>query len=230
MGIWARIRDIVGSRTHRAPSGEDLQAAMDEAYRAQLARLQTVRRGVADVSTSRKRVEVRLTRMRDQAEALDAEARSAVANGDDAAARSALARKVTLEQALTDLEERHAMLRGEEEKITRTAQQLETSIEEFRLRKDTLSARHSAAAARSEVLGAGSGISSSLGEVDRQMAEAERHTRELEAKADAVDELVAEGVIARPGESAEDLEARRFDALLENDVEGPGDGPHPISS
>ena len=110
------------------------------------------------------------------------------------------------------------LTRLEEATIADAAARLERSIEDFRLRKDTLTARQSAAAARSQLSSAGSGITSSLSTVNQQMEEAERHTRELEAKADAVDELVAEGIIARPGEDAAELEARRFDALLGDDA------------
>jgi phage shock protein A len=66
------------------------------------------------------------------------------------------------------------------------------------------------------------------------MEAAERHTRELEARADAIDELVADGIVARPGESSDDLEARRFDRELGLDVpqgtevEGEGRGPQQV--
>jgi phage shock protein A len=218
MGIARRLRDIVRSRAHRELDGDELRSSLDDTYRGQLAHLQKVRRGVADVTTSRKRVEVRLRQLEQQAETLDAQARAAVAAGDDAAARAALGRKVTLEDALADLRERHAALQQEEATITEAATRLEQGIEDFRLRKDTLTARQSAAQARSELTSAGSGITSSLSTVNQQMEAAERHTRELEAKADAVDELVAEGVISRPGESADDLEARRFDQMLGTDT------------
>ena len=48
------------------------------------------------------------------------------------------------------------------------------------------------------------------------IAAAERRTRELEASADAVDELVREGLISRPGESSEAAASRRFDAALDS--------------
>jgi phage shock protein A len=57
------------------------------------------------------------------------------------------------------------------------------------------------------------------------MESAERHTREVEATADAVDELVEDGIISKPGESTDDAEQRRFEAELE----GRGDGPQQIS-
>lgn len=225
MGIGRRLRDLWRSRAGGGELDADrLRSSLDDTYRGQLAHLQKVRRGVADVTTSRKRVEVRLRQLEQQAEALDAQAREAVTAGDDDAARAALGRKVTLEDALSDLRERHAALRQEEATITEAATKLEQGIEDFRLRRDTLTARQSAAQARSELTSAGSGITSSLSSVNQQMEAAERHTRELEAKADAIDELVAEGIISRPGESGDDLEARRFDHELGLDTTTLEDG------
>ena len=231
MGIGRRIMQIFRSRRNSGEDVEELADRLDETYRSQLSHLQKVRRGVADVATSRKRVEVQLARLAQEAATLDAEAQAAVGRGDDDAARAALTRKVTLEKAATDVGERHGALRSEEQKLTSTADDLEQRIEDFRRRKDTLSARHSAAAARAEITGAGTGIASSMSDVNQAIESAERHTRELEAKADAVDELVAGGIISAPGESADDAEQRRFDAELEgsSDVEGGGDGPQQIS-
>ena len=225
MGIGQRIANIFRSRRNDDEDVEALADRLDETYRSQLSHLQKVRRGVADVATSRKRVEVQLSRLAQEAATLDTEAQAAVSRGDDDAARGVLTRKVTLEQAADDLRERHGALQAEEQKLIRTADDLEQRIEDFRRRKDTLSARHSAAAARAEITGAGSGIASSMSDVNQAMETAERHTRELEAKADAVDELVEGGIINAPGESADDAEQRRFDAELE----GKGDGPQQIS-
>ena len=234
MGLWQRARAILSAR-RRDGDVDRLKDRLDATYREHLATLQQVRRGVADVSTSRKRVEVRLNQMRVQAEALDTQAEQAVARGDDEGARAALARKVSLERAVAGLEQQHATLRGEEERLQSSATDLEARIEDFRLRKDTLAARHTAAVARSELDDAGTGITSSLSGVTRQMDDAERPTRELEATADALAELVAAGLVRRPGESVDEAERRRFDALLGDGLEGTGtmeapkgddDGPH----
>jgi phage shock protein A len=231
MGIGRRIVQIFRSRRDGGEDVEALADRLDETYRSQLSHLQKVRRGVADVATSRKRVEVQLARLAQEGATLDTEAQAAVARGDDAAARSALTRKVELEDAAADLGERHGALLADERKLTSTADDLEQKIEDFRRRKDTLTARHSAAAARAEITGASSGIASSMSDVNQAMESAERHTRELDAKADAVDELVADGIISAPGESAEDAERRRFEAELEDssEEERRGDGPHQIS-
>lgn len=226
-GLWARLRGLFRSR---AAGGDrldvdELRDRLDEAYRSQSRLLSQVRRGVADVATSRKRVEIQLASLHRQIETAGQEARGAVDRGDDDAARRALERQVTLEKAAGELESRHAKLRSEEERLTDSAAAIERQIEDFRLRKDTLAARASAAQARSEIQQATAGIGATAGEVGRLMAEAERHTRELEATADAVDELMDEGLIARPGESQEEALLRRFDEALE----GGADGPHQIS-
>jgi phage shock protein A len=238
MGIGRRITQIFRARRTAGEDVGELSERLDETYRTQTTHLQKVRRGVADVATSRKRVEVQLARLGQQAATLDAEARSAVDRGDDDAARAALTRKVEIEQAADDLRARHAALKVDEAKLATTADDLEQRIEDFRRRKDLLSARHSAAAARAEITGAGTGIASSMSEVNQAMEAAERHTRELDAKADAVDELVGEGIISAPGESADEAERRRFDtalgerhdpALEPADSEGDDHGPHQIS-
>lgn len=215
MSIGNRIARIFRS-WRGGDDAEGLKDKLDETYRTQTALLRQVRRGVADVATSRKRVELQLAALTQQATQLDDEARQAVAHGDDDAARAALTRKVTLEKTAADLQARHDDLRLEEDKLETAAQKIEHEVEAFRVRKDTLAARHTAAAARAEINSATTGISSSVSDVGQAMESAERRTRELEANADAVDELVAEGVVSKAGESADDALRRQFDVALDS--------------
>lgn len=236
-GIAARIARWWRSRAAERELDDPgrLRSRLDETYREQIALLTSVRRGVAEVATSRKRVEVQLAQLQRKVDDADEHARQAVDRGDDAGARDALTRKVTLEKAKTELADRHAALSREEQALEQSAVRVERQIEDFRMRKDTLNARFSAASARAEINDATRGIASATSEVGQAMTAAERHTRELEATADAVDELVTEGVITRPGESTEDALARHFDAALgegtaaDDETKG-NDGPQQISS
>jgi phage shock protein A len=235
-GLWTRVVRLVRSRTASddGPDLEEVRERLDDAYRTQSRLLSQVRRGVADVATSRKRVEIQLASLRREIETAGTEASAAVERGDDGGARRALERQLALEKAATELDNRHTQLRSEEEQLNNSAAGIERQIEDFRIRKDTLSARYSAAQARNEIHGATSGIGATAGEVGHVMADAERHTRELEATADAVDELMNEGILARPGESQDEALLRRFDEALGSvdeprGVEGDGHGPHQIS-
>jgi phage shock protein A len=241
MAIGKRIAQIFRSRRFGGDDVEKLKDKLDETYRDQTALLQRVRRSVADVATSRKRVELQLAAINQQGAELDDQARQLVAQGNDADARTALTRKVALEKTAADLQARHADLKAEEIKLQDSATRMEQEVEDFRARKDTLAARHTAAAAQAEMDSATRGINSSVSEVGQAMDSADRQTRELEAKADAVDELVAEGIIGKPGESSSDAVARNFDAALDgpeverqltalsdSQTKEAGDGPDPL--
>lgn len=220
------FRSRASGAARDARDADALRDQLDEAYRTQTALLAKVRRGVADVSTSRKRVEVQLATLRQQIAALGEQAQQEVADGHDSAARDTLGRQVALEKAAAELGDRHATLKAEEDALIDSASAIERRIEDFRMRKDTLTARYSAAQARAEINSATGGIASAAGEIGQAMEQAERHTRELEATSDAVDELIADGIISRPGESADEALARRFDEALQ---EGTDHGPHQIS-
>ncbi|MCW2788882.1 MAG: phage shock protein [Aeromicrobium sp.] len=216
MSIGERLARWFRSARTGTDDPAKLKDRLDATYREQTALLRQVRRGVADVATSRKRVELQLSAVAQQAAQLDDLARQAVARGNDDDARAALTRKVTLEKTAVDLQARHADLKAEEERLSLAASKVEQGVEDFRVRKDTLAARHTAATARAEINSATTGIGSAVSEVGQAMASAERRTRELEAKADAIDELVAEGVVTGPGGDADDALARQFDAALDN--------------
>jgi phage shock protein A len=214
MSIGKRVSQWWKSRRSGGDDAEALKDRLDQTYRTQTALLQQVRRGVADVVTSRKRVELQLATIMQQTAQLDDDARQAVARGNDDDARAALTRKVTLEHAAADLTTRRDDLLAEEDKLGLAATKIEQDVETFRVRKDTLAARHTAAAARVEINSATTGINSTVSEVGQAMEAAERRTRELESTADAVDELVAEGVVTKAGESTDAALSRQFDAAL----------------
>ena len=212
MSIWQRIVRLFRSWFSRGNDMTALSERLDQTYRQQTQLLQQVRRGYADVDTSRKRVELQLNQLRQQESQLDADARQAVAQGDDDKAREILGRKLQLEKAEADLTERHAALKAEQDRLQVSVTKVENDIEAFRVRKDTLNARRAAATARSEINRATKGINAAGSEVGQAMSAAEQRTRELEATADAVDELVADGVIAQAGDDPHDVEMRRWDA------------------
>ncbi|MET0821008.1 MAG: PspA/IM30 family protein [Aeromicrobium sp.] len=215
MSIGDRLTKWWNSRGSRGDDTGALKERLDETYRTQTALLQQVRRGVADVQTSRKRVDLQLATLTQQTAQLDQQAADAVAAGRDDDARAALTRKVTLEKTAAGLRAQRDDLLAEERKLELSADTIEQDVESFRIRKDTLSARHTAASARAEVNSATSGINSTVSDVGQAMEAAERRTREMEATSDAVDELVAEGVVGSAGESADERLARQFDAALD---------------
>lgn len=213
MGMWQRIRRIFRSRNATA---EVDVGALDASYREQSALLAQVRRGLADVTTSRRRVELQITQLRQEADGLETKAAEAVAAGDDDAARRALSREVALEGLIADLEQQRATLAQDEDRLNANAERLETQIASFRARSDSLKARYSAAQARTQINDAFTGVAAQSAGVGEVMRQAEQHTRQLEATADAVDEMVTEGLmtdVTAPEQSAAAAFDRQFEAL-----------------
>ncbi len=118
--IMQRISLIFRSKANRAlDNAEDPRETLDYSYTKQQELLQKVRRGVADVATSRKRIELQANGLSTQADKLTAQAQKALEVGREDLAREALTRRSGLQQQLTDLQAQHAQLQGEEEKLVR---------------------------------------------------------------------------------------------------------------
>ena len=204
-GIFQRISLIFRAKTDKALDKlEDPRQTLDYSYQRQLELLQKVRRGVADVATSRKRVELQAAQLNTQADKLTAQAQKALEVGREDLAREALTRRSGLQQQLTDLQAQHAQLQGEEEKLTRASQRLQAKVDAFRTRKETIKATYSAAEAQTRINEAFSGISEEMGDVGMAIQRAEDKTAQMQARAGAIDELLASGALDDPTGTAKD--------------------------
>ncbi len=190
---------IFKSKAHRAlDAAEDPRETLDYSYQKQLEMLQKVRRGVADVATSRKRLELQMQQLQQQSEKLEGQARQALAAGREDLAREALSRRSGVQQQAGDLQTQHAALRAEEEKLTLAAQRLQAKVDAFRTRKETIKATYTAAEAQTRIGEAFSGISEEMGDVGLAMQRAEDKTAQMQARAGAIDELLASGALDDP--------------------------------
>ena len=177
---------------------EDPRETLDYSYQKQLELLQKVRRGVADVATSRKRLELQLNQLQRQSSKLEDQGRKALALGREDLAREALSRRAALQQQVTDLETQHQTLQGEEEKLTLAAQRLQAKVDAFRTKKETIKATYTAAQAQTRIGEAFSGISEEMGDVGMAIQRAEDKTAQMQARAGAIDELLASGALDDP--------------------------------
>ena len=196
MGLWQRFSTIFKAKASKAlDKAEDPRETLDYSYERQLEMLTKVRRGVADVATSRKRLEMQLTQLTTQQTKLTEQAEKAIDMGREDLAREALSRKSGLTGQITDLQAQHAQLQGEEEKLTRASQQLQAKVDSFRTRKETIKATYSAAEAQTKINEAFSGISTEMGDVGQAVQRAEDKTQAMQARAGAIDELLASGAL-----------------------------------
>ena len=196
MGLWQRFKLIFKSKANKAlDKAEDPRETLDYSYEKQLELLQQVRRGVADVATSRKRIELQIQSLDQQVAKLNDQAKAALAGGREDLARDALTRKSGLQTQIADLQTQLAQLQDQEDKLVAASQQLQAKVEAFRTKKETIKATYSAAEAQTKINEAFAGISDELGDVGLAVQRAEDKTAQMQARAGAIDELVASGAL-----------------------------------
>src|ERR671937_188752 len=107
MGLMKRFSYIFKSKASKALDRyEDPRETLDYSYEKQLELLQKMRRGVADVATSRKRIELQV---------------------------------------------QHDQLKAEEAKLVDASRRLQTKVEAFRTRKETIKDSYTAAEAQTKI-------------------------------------------------------------------------------
>ena len=196
MSVMKRVTMIFRAKADKALDRmEDPRETLDYSYKQQLELLQKVRRGVADVATSRKRLELQMNQLQQSQNRLDKQARDALSAGREDLAREALTRKSGIGTQLADLETQYTNLQGEEEKLTLASQRLQAKVDSFRTRKETIKATYTAAEAQTRINEAFTGISEEMGDVGLAIQRAEDKTEQMKARASAIDELMASGAL-----------------------------------
>jgi len=150
MGLMSRFSTIVKSKASKMlDKAEDPRETLDYSYEKQLEMLQNVRRGVADVATSKKRLELQAAKLEQSVQKLDGQARQALQANREDLARAALERKKGVQLQLQGIDEQRAQLQAEQDKLVMAEQRLTARVESFRTRKETIKAQYTAAEAQS---------------------------------------------------------------------------------
>src|SRR5919204_238443 len=220
MGLMRRFSYIFKAKANKAlDKYEDPRETLDYSYERQLELLQKMRRGVADVATSRKRIELQAQSLQQAAAKLEGQARQAVSQNREELAREALTRRAAIATQLQDLQVQHDQLKGEEAKLVDASQRLQTKVESFRTRKETIKATYTAAEAQTRIGEALSGISEEMGDVGVAMQRAEDKVAQMQARGSAIDELMASGALEDLTGTSDRLEAELTRGASDTQVE-----------
>jgi phage shock protein A len=221
MGVMKRVSLVFKAKANKALDRmEDPRETLDYSYQRQLEMLTKVRRGVADVATSRKRVELQMNQLQQSSNKLEDQARKALSMGREDLAREALGRRSSAQSQLGDLQAQYAQLQAEEEKLTVASQRLQAKVDAFRTRKETIKATYTAAEAQTRINEAFSGISEEMGDVGMAIQRAEDKTAQMQARAGAIDELLASGALDDAiGGRRDDIQAELDQMSATSDVE-----------
>jgi phage shock protein A len=123
---------------------DDPREALDYSYQRQLEALTKVRRGVADVATSRKRVELQAAQLEQKCREARQSAREGADVGREDLASEARTREAAVREQLSDVSRQLSALAGEEERLTVASQRLRAKVDAFRTWKETTKATYAA--------------------------------------------------------------------------------------
>jgi phage shock protein A len=160
-----------------------------------LEQLQNMKRGVADVVTAKKRIELQQQKLEQNVVTLETQAKQAVAANRDDLATQALQRKAVAQQQLQEMDAQVKQLEDQQQKLIDAQQALETKIESFRTQKEVLKAQYSAAEAQVKVGEAATGIGRGMQDTGLAIQRAKDKTEEMQARASAIDELTSTGAL-----------------------------------
>ncbi len=196
MGLIERTSTIIKSKINKLLGKfEDPRETLDYSYEKQVELLQNVKRGVAEVTTAKKRLELQKAKLEENIKKLDDQARESIKAGREDLARIALERKGTSQAEIASLTQQIADIKGQQDKLVETEKRLSTKIETFRSTKETIKAQYSAAEAQVKINESVSGIGEEMSDVGMAVQRAKDKTESMKARASALDELVEAGTL-----------------------------------
>ena len=209
-GMGGRMSTVIKAKINKMLNkAEDPAETLDYSYQRQLESLQNVKKGIADVVTSKKRLQMQAGKLEQSVVKLDTQARQALSAGNEELARTALERKQIAQTELQSLDQQVGELEAQQEKLTESEKRLRGKIEAFRTKKEVIKAQYSAAEAQVRISEAATGVGEEMADVGLAMQRALDKTEDMKARAGAVEELEAAGTfedLTQLGEGQDDID------------------------
>jgi phage shock protein A len=208
MGLLGRISFLIRSKLNALLNrASDPGAELDYSYEQLRDELQKVTRGIADVTTQKKRLEIHRRRLRENVEKHDGQAREALQQGREDLARRALEKKQANVTQITELSGQIDSLQATQDSLVGKRAELSSQIEQFRTRKESMKARYEAAEASARVAEAFTGVGDTMEDVSRSLERAAERTEQMEARAAALEELEETGALESVLDEGDSIDA-----------------------
>lgn len=217
----ARMRTIFRSKTSRALDRiEDPRDMLDDSYDQQVQLLQQLRRGLAEVATAKKRIELQGQEMGARYQRLAAQAQQALDQGQEDLARAALQRRSTLERQVAALRDQYLALQKQQTQLEENERRITERIAAFRIEKETIKATYTASQAQVRVNESIAGLGTRMNDAGATLDRAKDRVAQMQARAGATDELLRSGALRdMTGAPDEDLEWQLTTGASRADIE-----------
>jgi phage shock protein A len=209
-GLAGRMSTVIKAKISKLlDRAEDPGETLEYGYQKQVELLQNVKKGIADVVTSKKRLQMQSQKIEQQVVKLDTQARQALSQGREELARTALERKTLAQTELQSLDQQVKELEKQQEQLSENEKKLRQKIDAFRTKKEVIKAQYSAAEAQVKISEAATGVGEEMADLGLAMQRAEEKTENMRARASAVDELEKAGAfddITQLGSGQDDID------------------------
>ena len=193
-GLGGRMSTVIKAKINKMlDKAEDPSETLEYSYAKQMELLQNVKKGIADVVTAKKRLQLQQQKLEQQVVKLDTQARQALSQGREDLARTALERKQFAQTELQTLDQQVVELEQQQQGLIDKEQKLRSKLEQFRTKKEVIKAQYSAAEAQVKISEAATGVGEEMADVGLAMQRAVDKTEGMRARASAMDELEAAG-------------------------------------
>ncbi len=223
-GLAGRLSTLIKAKISKLlDRAEDPGETLEYSYQRQIEMLQDVKKGIADVVTAKKRLQLQEQKLRQQVVKLDTQARKALAASNEPLARTALERKQFAQTELQSLDQQVAELEHQQEALIEREQKLRSKVDQFRTKKEVIKAQYSAAEAQVKITEAASGVGEEMADVGLAMQRALDKTENMRARASAMEELEAAGAFdsdaltLTPGQ--DDIDRQLAELTSDSDVD-----------
>src|SRR4051794_18224425 len=222
-GMGGRFSTIIKAKVSKLlDRAEDPGETLDYSYTKQLELLQNVKKGIAEVVTAKKRLQMQQDKLGQSIVKLDTQARQALAANREDLARAALERKTLAQNEMQGLDGQIAELESQQERLISSEQKLRTKVEAFRTKKEVVKAQYSAAEAQVQISEAATGVGEEMADVGLAMQRAMDKTEQMKARAGAVEELEAAGTfedITALGPGEDDIDRQLKELTSDSQVD-----------
>ena len=196
MGLLERIMSIFKAKAHSvAEKFEDPEEMLNYSFEKQHELINKLRRDIGQVITSKKRIEMQRAKLLANVTTLEDQARRSLKANREDLARLALERKTVLNLQVKDLDKQIEAIEKDQAKLEDAERRLTSKIEEFKVKKEMMKAKYSAAEAQVRIKENISGISEEMGDIGMILSRVEEKTDKMQAKAEALDEMIDSGVL-----------------------------------
>jgi len=221
MSIIERFETSISAKINKLLNQiEDPRETLDYSYEKQLELLNQTKRGVTEVVTSKKRLQLQKAKLTQEIEKYNEQAKAAIEANREDLAREALERRASVTQQITDLDTQIADLEVQETKLIAAEKKLSTQVEVFRTKKESVKAQYTAAEASVKINESVTGISKEMADIGSAIDRAQNKTEEMKARAAAIDELVDAGTLEDlTGEKKDDIDRELAKISTKNNID-----------